>query len=149
MHLGNPIPHVDLVVSLERLNQVIEYEPADMTVVVQAGIPLLRLQQVLGERRQFLPLDPPVSPTATVGGCLATRASGPLRAAFGALGDRLLGVKVVLADGRITKAGGKVVKNVAGYEMGRLYTGSLGALAIVVEMAFKVHPLPPGWLGLR
>jgi len=149
MHLGMPPERVDLVCSLARFNRLIEYEPADMTVAVEAGMSLAELQRLLGERGQFLPLDPPTGPGSTVGGCLATRAAGPLRAGFGTLRDRLLGVRVVLPDGRIAKAGGRVVKNVAGYELGRLYTGALGTLAVVAEIYLKVQPLPASWAALK
>lgn len=140
---------IDLVCSTERLNRVIEYEPADMTLAVEAGMPLARLQEILGEKGQFLPLDPPAGPGSTLGGCLSTGASGPLRAGFGTLRDRLLGVRAVLPDGRIAKAGGRVVKNVAGYALGHLYTGALGSLAVVAELYLKVQPLPAQWLALR
>lgn len=140
--LGGPPEHLDLVLSLERLDRLVAYEPADMTVTVEAGMPLARLQEILAGEGQFLPVDPPLPRRATIGGILATRSSGPLRAAHRTITDRLLGVRVVNADGRVTKAGGRVVKNVAGYEMGRLYAGSHGTLAVIVEATFKVQPLP-------
>lgn len=139
--LGGIPSRLDLVIALGRLDRLVAYEPADMTVTVEAGMPLERLQALLAKEGQFLPCDPPLGPGATVGGILATRAAGPLRVGFGTLAERLLGITVVTADGRIAKAGARVVKNVSGYELGRLYTGSLGTLAIIVEATFKVHPL--------
>ena len=139
---GAPPERLDLVLSLERLDRLVAYEPADMTVTVEAGMTLARLQEILAGEGQFLPVDPPLPARATIGGILATRASGPLRAAYRTIADRLLGVRVVNADGRVTKAGGRVVKNVAGYEMGRLYAGSHGTLGVIVEATFKVQPRP-------
>lgn len=139
---GGPPERLDAVLSLERLDRLVAYEPADMTVTVEAGMTLARLQEILAGEGQFLPVDPPLPARATIGGILATRASGPLRAAYRTIADRLLGVRVVNADGRVTKAGGRVVKNVAGYEMGRLYAGSHGTLAVIVEATLKVHPRP-------
>lgn len=141
MSMGNVPERVDILLSLERLRRVIAHEPADMTVTVEAGIPLVQLQESLRKSGQFLPIDPPLGSGATVGGILASRAFGPLRFAFRTVADSLLGVTVVSADGRTTKAGGRVVKNVSGYELGRLYTGSMGTLAVIVEATFKVQPL--------
>lgn len=149
MHIGAPVKQVDMVCSLERLNRLTEYEPADMTLAVQAGMPLSELQGLLGEKGQFIPLDPPVGERSTIGGCLSTRAAGPIRAGFGTLRDRLLGVRAVLPDGRIAKAGGRVVKNVAGYDLGRLYTGAFGTLVVVTDIYLKVQPLPAAWSGAR
>lgn len=146
--LGAIPGRLDLVVSLGRLNRLVAYEPADMTVSVEAGMPLAALQALLAKDGQFLPCDPPLGPGATVGGILATRAAGPLRVGFGTLAERLLGITVVTADGRIAKAGARVVKNVSGYELGRLYCGSLGTLAVIVEATFKVQPLFERWEAL-
>lgn len=132
----------DLAVSTARLDRVLEYEPADLTVTVQAGIPLARLQETLAQGRQFLPLDPPHAARATVGGIIAANASGPSRLLYGSARDLVIGTRVVHADGVVSKAGGKVVKNVAGYDLNKLYIGSLGTLGVVVELTFKVQPLP-------
>ncbi|MCH8087813.1 MAG: FAD-binding oxidoreductase [Chloroflexi bacterium] len=140
MDLGNLAARVDLVIGTSRLNRVVEHEPADLTVIVEGGTTLGALQEELGRSGQFLPLDPPMSEDATIGGILATNASGPRRAQFGTARDRLIGIKVVHPNGDITKGGGKVVKNVSGYDMNKLYTGSLGTLGIIVEAAFKVAP---------
>lgn len=141
MGLGNLAKGVDLVVGTSRLNRVLEYEPADLTVVVEGGMSLGVLQSELAEQGQFLPLDPPHAAEATIGGILASNASGPRRAFFGTARDRLIGIKVAHPNGDVTKGGGKVVKNVTGYDMNKLYTGSLGTLGIIVQAAFKVAPL--------
>lgn len=138
--LGNPPERADIALSLSRLDKIVAYEPADMTVTVQAGVTLQALQRHLARHGQCLPFDPALPGRATVGGMIATREAGPLRQAFRGIADRLLGIEVVTADGKRAKAGGRVVKNVSGYEMGRLYTGSLGTLAVIVEATFKVQP---------
>jgi glycolate oxidase FAD binding subunit len=144
---GNTPVRYDVAVLMSGLNQVIEYEPADLTVGVQAGIRLAELQRVLGEKGQFLPLDPPDEETATIGGVLATRASGPLRYAHGAPRDLMIGITVVQADGALAHAGGRVVKNVTGYDLGKLHLGALGTLGIIAEARFKVLPLPPATIS--
>ena len=141
--LGNPPESVGLVVDLSRLNRVIDYQPGDMTATVEAGITLEALQQELGTARQFVPLESPLPGRATVGGTLATAYSGPMAHAYGPPRDWLIGIGVVGADGVATKAGGRVVKNVTGYDLNRLYTGSLGTLAVIVEASFKVSPIQP------
>ena len=141
MALGNMTRACGLVINTSRLNRVLEYEPSDLTVVVEAGITLGDLQEELAERGQFLPLDPPLPEKATIGGILSTNSSGPIRAHFGAIRDRLIGIKVVNANGDVTKGGGKVVKNVSGYDMNKVYTGALGTLGIIVEAAFKLVPV--------
>ena len=143
MALGNPPDRVGLVLDLSRLNRVIDYQPGDMTATVEAGITLGTLQRELGTARQFVPLESPAPERATVGGTLATAYSGPMAHAYGPPRDWLIGIGVVGADGVATKAGGRVVKNVTGYDLNRLYTGSLGTLGIIVEASFKVSPLQP------
>lgn len=139
--LGEPTKSLDIVLSLRRLDQLVVYEPADMTITVQAGMPLARLQNILRSQGQFLPHDPALPAEATVGGSLSTRQSGPLLGTFRSLAEHLLGVTFVMPDGKIAKSGGRVVKNVSGYELGRILTGSLGTLAVIVEATFKVQPL--------
>ncbi|HSW51559.1 MAG TPA: FAD-binding oxidoreductase [Bryobacteraceae bacterium] len=139
---GSPLSRADLVVSLERLNQVVEYVPADMTITVQAGMRLADLQAVTAIHGQTVPLDPPRAVQATLGGVVATASSGPRRTAYGGVRDLVLGVRLALADGRIIRAGGKVVKNVAGYDLTRLAIGSLGTLGIVTEVSLRLRPLP-------
>lgn len=139
---GNPPRGVDLVIGLRRLDRVIEYEPADLTVTVEAGLGLGALAPVLGRHGQFLPLDPPRAMRSTVGGVIATNASGPWRHRYGTIRDLILGLTVVGADGAVTKGGGRVVKNVTGYDMPKLHVGALGSLGIVVTATLRLHPLP-------
>ena len=141
MDLGNIAGKVDLVIGTSRLNRILEYEPADLTVIVEGGRSLGFLQKELARNGQFLPLDPSNAEHATIGGILASNASGPRGTYFGGARDRLIGIKVVHPNGDVTKGGGKVVKNVSGYDMNKLYTGSLGTLGIIVEATFKIAPL--------
>ncbi|MFN8526377.1 MAG: FAD-binding oxidoreductase [Chloroflexota bacterium] len=142
MTVGLPPRRAELVVKTTGLDEIIEYEPADLTVTVQAGITLGALQARLAREGQFLALDPAAADRATIGGLIAANASGPLRFMYGAARDLVIGTRVVNADGIISKAGGRVVKNVAGYDLNKLYIGSLGTVGIVVELSFKLHPLP-------
>ena len=142
MHLGMPPERYDLALDLRRLDRVIEYEPADLTVTVEAGVRLAELQRVLAQHGQWLPLDPPLPAAATIGGVLATNASGPARHRYGTARDLLIGIRVATAAGELVKAGGRVVKNVAGYDMGKLHIGALGTLGVIVQASFKVAPLP-------
>jgi glycolate oxidase FAD binding subunit len=142
MGLGNLPAAYDLALSLTRLNRITEYERDDLEVAVQAGVRLRDLQQHLSEHGQLLPIDPPGNGDETIGGILATNAGGPLRYAHGSPRDLVMGMKVLHADGRLTKTGGRVVKNVAGYDMAKLYVGSLGSLAVIVEATVRVVPLP-------
>ncbi len=139
--IGNVPETVDLVLSTQRLNGMVEYEPADLTVTVQAGMRLANLQMQLGENAQFLPLDPAYASLATVGGIAATNASGPLRLRHGTPRNQILGMRVIQADGTVVKSGGKVVKNVSGYDLKKLYIGSFGTLGIISELTFKLYPL--------
>ncbi|MFQ5663524.1 MAG: FAD-binding oxidoreductase [Terriglobia bacterium] len=141
--LGNPPPAFDVAVSLARLNRVLHYDPGDLTLSVEAGIPLAAVQELLGPHRQFLPADPPYADRAAVGGLLAANASGPLRYAYGSWRDFVVGMKFVTGEGKQVKAGGRVVKNVAGYDLSKLMIGALGTLAILTEVNFKLFPLPP------
>lgn len=144
-HLGNPPVRLDLVVVTTGLDRVVEYEPADLTAVLEAGLTLARVQEILGQHNQFLPLDPPCPERATLGGILAVNQSGPLRLGYGTARDIVIGTKAVLADGTLIKSGGKVVKNVAGYDLNKLFIGSLGTVGVIVEAAFKVYPKPQTW----
>ena len=141
--LGNPPGRVGLVLDLRRLNRVVDYQPGDMTVTVEAGITLAELQRELAAARQLAPLESPLPERATVGGVLATASVGAMAHAYGPPRDWLIGIGVIGADGVATKAGGRVVKNVTGYDLNKLYTGSLGTLAVIVEATFKVSPRPP------
>ena len=144
MRLGATPERVDVVLSVERLRRQLAYEPGDMTTTVQAGLPLEELQGVLRAQGQFVALDPPVTAATTTGGVIATNASGPRRLLYGTARDVVLGISVATADGARSKAGGRVVKNVTGYDLTKLYIGSLGTLGVVLELTFKVQPLPPG-----
>src|SRR5271157_3560473 len=141
---GNPPAACDLVLSTARLNRVLEYAWADMTVIVEAGCRVADLQKTLAEHGQRLALDPLWPERATIGGILSTNDSGTLRARYGSLRDLIIGITVALPDGTLAKSGGKVVKNVAGYDLPKLFTGSLGTLGVIVQATFRLHPLPQG-----
>lgn len=143
LHIGNLPTRADLIVSTVRLQSLLSHEAADMVAVVQAGCTLQNLQQELAKTSQWLPIDPPHGLHSTLGGIVATASSGPLKYSRGGIRDYLIGIKVIHSDGRITKAGGTVVKNVAGYDLMKLYTGSYGTLALLVELNFKLRPAPP------
>src|SRR5262249_45858493 len=140
--LGSPPRRCDLIVSTERLDQVVEYAPANLTVVAQAGVTLASLQQTLAPANQHLPLDPPFASAATLGGIVATNASGPRRLGYGTARDLVIGTRVATTGGLLTRSGGRVVKNVAGYDLNKLYIGSLGTLGLIVEIGFKIAPRP-------
>jgi glycolate oxidase FAD binding subunit len=139
---GNAPQRVDLVLSTRRLDSVIEHAWGDMTATVGAGCTVGRFQSVLAEQGQRLAVDPLWPARATVGGILATNDGGALRAAFGSLRDQVIGVTIALADGTVAKSGGRVVKNVAGYDLPKLLTGSLGTLGVICEATFRLYPLP-------
>jgi glycolate oxidase FAD binding subunit len=139
--LGNVPAAYDIAIATDELNRMVAHEPADLTLTVEPGVRLSHLRAALAAHNQFLPLDPPCA-DATVGGLIATAAQGPMRHAFGTVRDWLIGVRVVHADGAISKAGGRVVKNVTGYEMTKLYAGSLGTLGVISEATFKLVPSP-------
>ncbi len=142
MQLGNLPRAVDVVLSLHRLSGVVEHDDANLTATIRAGTPVSAVQNALASRRQFVPLDPPWRIRASVGGVVAAAVNGPRRMAYGAVRDLVIGMKMVLGTGEIVKAGGKVVKNVAGYDLCKLFTGSLGTLGIITELTFKVSPTP-------
>ncbi len=142
MDWGNPPRSGELMLSTRRLNRVVEHAWADMTATVEAGCTLQQLQQTLAEHGQRLALDPLWPDQATIGGILATNDSGPLRIRFGSLRDLVIGITLVLPDGTLAKSGGKVVKNVAGYDLPKLATGSLGTLGIITQAIFRLHPVP-------
>ena len=138
--MGNPLERCDVELQMSRLDRVLEHTPGDMVVSVEAGITIEALQSELGEKGQFLPLDPFNSPGHTIGGLLATGWTGPLRQRFGSPRDFLIGIRVALPDGRLASAGGRVVKNVSGYDMMKLHFGALGSLGVIVAASFKVFP---------
>lgn len=141
-HLGRPPAPEALRLELAGLGRVLEHTPADLTISVEAGATLADVQATLREHGQWLPWAPAAPPHATIGGLLAAGLSGPLRLGYGTPRDWLLGMRVVLGDGRLVKSGGKVVKNVAGYDTHKLQLGALGTLGVIAEATFKVAPLP-------
>ena len=140
--IGNPPQKVDIVLATTRLNSVVEYEPADLTVTVEAGIRLKDLQTELAKHRQYLVLNPPYADRCTIGGIVATNASGSFRLRHGTARNQVLGLRVVQANGTVVKSGGKVVKNVAGYDLNKLYIGAFGTLGIITEVTLKLSPIP-------
>lgn len=138
---GSPL-RCDVELHTTRLDRVLEHSQADMVVSVEAGIGLDALQDELGKAGQFLPLDPFNSPGHTIGGLLATGWAGPLRQRFGSARDFLIGIRVALPDGRLASAGGRVVKNVSGYDLMKLHFGAMGSLGVIVAASFKVFPQP-------
>jgi glycolate oxidase FAD binding subunit len=138
--MGDPPERCDVELHTSRLDRVLEHEQADMVVSVEAGITLEALQAELGKVNQFLPLDPFNSPGHTIGGLLASGWTGPLRHRYGSPRDYLIGIRVALPDGRLASAGGRVVKNVSGYDMMKLHVGGLGSLGVIVAASFKVFP---------
>jgi glycolate dehydrogenase FAD-binding subunit len=140
---GQPPAGADVLLSTRRLNQVVAHRHGDLTATVQAGAPLAEVNRQLATRRQWIPLDPPFGDRATIGGIVATNDSGPRRHRYGAPRDLIIGVEFVRADGKPAKGGGIVVKNVAGYDLPRLMTGSFGSLAVMATATFKLFPLSP------
>jgi glycolate oxidase FAD binding subunit len=138
----------DLELSTDRLDAILEHNAADLTAIVQAGVPIARAQAAFAEAGQMFFLDPPLGEgeAATIGGVVATGDSGPLRHRYGGPRDLLLGISVALSDGTLARSGGKVIKNVAGYDLPKLFSGSFGTLGLLVQMAIRLHPLPAGWV---
>ena len=140
---GNPVDDVDVHLSTGELNRIVEHNAGDLTVVVEAGLGVGTLQSTVAKEGQMLALDAFDPGGATVGGMVAAGDSGPLRHRYGPIRDLVLGVTVVLADGTVAKSGGKVIKNVAGYDLGKLFSASLGSLGLIVRVALRLHPRPP------
>ena len=138
---GSPLGRVDMILSTGQLNSVVEHRHGDLTATVQAGASLDRVNRELNAYHQWIPLDPAWGHTATIGGIIATNDSGPRRHQHGAPRDLIIGVTLARTDGRLAKAGGIVVKNVAGYDLARLVTGSYGTLALIVDATFKLAPV--------
>ena len=124
------------------LDRIVEHNAGDLTAVVEAGVPLAAAQAAFAEEGQMLALDPP-DDGATIGGVVATADSGPLRGRYGGVRDLVVGIRVALSDGSLAKSGGKVIKNVAGYDLSKLFAGSLGTLGAIVEVSVRLHPLAP------
>jgi glycolate oxidase FAD binding subunit len=139
---GNPPSRAGVILSSARLNRIVEHAGADLTVTVEGGCLFAELQRALAAHGQRLALDPLWPESATIGGILSTNDSGAWRLAYGALRDLIIGITLVLADGTIARSGGKVVKNVAGYDLPKLATGALGTLGVIAQATFRLHPLP-------
>ncbi len=142
LNVGNPPQRYDLALDMKRLDRVIAYDPGDLTLGVEAGIPLRTLAGVLAEHRQFLPLAPPFAERATAGGTIASGVDSPLRQFYGAARDYVLGMEFITGDGALVKSGGRVVKNVAGYDLHKLMIGALGTLGVITKINFRTFPLP-------
>lgn len=141
LHWGGLANGVQLVLSTAGLNKLVEHAIGDMTVTVEAGMKVADLQAILANERQFLPVDPAYSDQATVGGMIATADTGALRQRYGGIRDLLIGISLVRTDGKVAKAGGRVVKNVAGYDLMKLFTGSYGTLGVISQATFRLYPL--------
>jgi glycolate oxidase FAD binding subunit len=140
--VGNPPRRYDVALSLKDMNRVWHYEPADLTITAEPGMKFGDFQHFVGRQGLWLPLDPPGGARASLGGIVATNAAGPLRLTYGAPRDMVLGMKIATTAGKIIKAGGRVVKNVTGYDIGKLLIGSYGTLGVIVEVSFKLFPVP-------
>ena len=145
---GNPLRRADVLLSLERMNRIKDYSPPDLTVTVEAGLSLDALNSQTRRKGQWLPLDPPGSSRASMGAIAACASSGALRGGFGTPRDYVIGMRLAHTDGTESKSGGRVVKNVAGYDMNKLYVGSFGTLAVLTELTFKLRPLPESFQTL-
>ncbi len=141
LNWGNLSPDIQLVISTQKCTRLIEHAVGDLTVTVEAGMKLTDLQAKLKLHQQFLPIDPTDSATATLGGIVATGDTGSWRQRYGGIRDLLLGLSFVRADGAIAKAGGRVVKNVAGYDLMKLFTGAYGTLGIITQLTFRTYPI--------
>jgi glycolate dehydrogenase FAD-binding subunit len=141
--MGGAGAPADVVLSLERLNRVSDYPASDLTITVEAGLPIRDLAPTLAAKGQMLPLDVPFATEATIGGTIAANVNGPRRLAYGSWRDLVLGMQFVTAEGKLVKGGGRVVKNVAGYDLPKLLVGSMGTLGVIVEITLKVFPIPP------
>lgn len=142
-HWGGAAPEPDVVVRTTSLAGVVEHNAGDLTAVVLAGTPLIDAQKAFGAAGQMLAIDPPESTRATIGGAIATADSGPMRYRYGAPRDLVLGITAVMSDGAVARSGGKVIKNVAGYDLGKLFCGAWGTLGMIARVALRLHPRPP------
>jgi glycolate oxidase FAD binding subunit len=140
--MAGPVAVTDYALSTRRLNKILDYESRDLTISVEAGYPFHELQTVLARHNQMIALDPPYSQEATVGGIVASNSSGPLRRGYGTARDLVIGMKFATLEGKLIQAGGMVVKNVAGLDMGKMLIGSFGTLAILTAVNFRLHSIP-------
>ena len=143
--LGAVPRRLDALIETGRLNRIIEYAPSDMVLVAEAGVTLAAVQALVGAERQQLSLDPPLPERATLGGIIAANSFGPRRARYGSVRDLIIGVSLIRADGVVAHGGGKVVKNVAGFDLPKMACGSLGTLALIGTASFRLHPLPEAY----
>jgi FAD/FMN-containing dehydrogenase len=139
---GNNLEPINILLSTKKLNRIIEHEPADLVAITEAGVTLRALNDELGQKGQWLPLDPPDDGRSTIGGVVGTGLGGAQQFGYGPPRRHVIGMKVVRADGSLIKVGGRVVKNVAGYDLSKLFTGSYGTLGVIVEVNFKLRPVP-------
>jgi len=142
LHIGAPPKRLDIVLLTEHLNEIVDYEPEDLTITVQAGVRLAELDKLLRKHGQMLPLEPPYYDLATVGGTVASNYNGPRRMGYGAIRDLVLGMKAVYSGGILAKNGGKVVKNTAGYDLKKLHIGGFGTLGLITEVSLRLYPIP-------
>ncbi len=142
--MGGPLLDSDIVVSTTALKRVLQYEPRDLTISVEAGLPYAELERILAENGQMVPLDPPFADESTVGGVIAANLSGPRRRLYGSARDMVIGMSFVTLEGKSVQSGGMVVKNVAGLDMAKIMIGSFGTLAAIAVVNFKLQPVPPG-----
>jgi glycolate oxidase FAD binding subunit len=140
--MAGPIERSDVAISTTKLARVLNYEPKDLTISVEAGLPWAELSRLLAENRQMVPLDPPFSGAGTVGGVVSANCSGPRRRLYGTARDLVIGMTFATVEGKLVKSGGMVVKNVAGLDMGKLMIGSFGTLAAIAVVNFKLQPMP-------
>ncbi|HEY7307444.1 MAG TPA: FAD-binding oxidoreductase [Bryobacteraceae bacterium] len=140
--MAGPLLPADVTMSTSGLHRVLQYEPNDLTISVEAGMGFRALQELLGRNRQMLALDPPFWSQASVGGVIASNSAGPMRRAFGTSRDLVIGMKFATLEGKVVSTGGMVVKNVAGLDMGKLMVGSFGTLAVITSVNLRLHPLP-------
>jgi len=139
---GNVLDQTNLIITTRRLSKLIHHEPADLVATAEAGLTLRDFQEQLRQKGQWLPIDPPDDGTATLGGIVATGMSGPQQLGYGPVRSFVIGLRAILSDGTIIKVGGNVVKNVAGYDLCKLFTGSYGTLGVITEVTFKLRPWP-------
>ncbi len=140
--IGSPPERLDAVIRTEKLDRIVDHAPSDQILTVEAGVTLARIQAVAGQHGQRLALDPPLADRKTIGGIVAANAFGPLRTRYGSARDLIIGISIIRADGVIARGGGKVVKNVAGFDLPKLMVGSLGTLGMIATATFRLHPLP-------
>ncbi|HLK67652.1 MAG TPA: FAD-binding protein [Bryobacteraceae bacterium] len=140
--MAGPVPRADEAIATTELRRVLQYEPHDLTISVEAGLPWSELSRLLAENRQMVPLDPPFAACATVGGVVAANCSGPRRRLYGSARDLVIGMQFATLEGKLVDCGGMVVKNVAGLDMAKLMIGSFGTLAAIAVVNFKLVPMP-------